>query len=72
MDERLEIDLTLGREYIKHFRNGDKTIEGRVNKGVFRRLKESDVVSFYEKRHPKNTVVCEIVERQEYPNVSST
>jgi ASC-1-like (ASCH) protein len=49
MEERLEIDLTLGREYIEHFRNGDKIIEGRVNKGVFRRLKKGDFVRVFTK-----------------------
>lgn len=54
-------EFTLRRKYIELIKSGDKTTEGRINSGGFRRLKEGDKVRFFDGREPEFSVLCEIL-----------
>jgi len=60
-----EYRLTLKNPYLGQIKSGTKTIEGRINSGIMRRLRDGDIINFY--NHSDN-VTCRIVRITSYPS----
>lgn len=45
----LEYNMTIKMPWFKHIRNGVKTVEGRLNKGLFARLNIGDIITWVHK-----------------------
>lgn len=56
----------LKKIYIHQIRGGSKTIEGRINKGLFAKVKEGDHIRFYYYQNAKDDVVCQIIKKYSY------
>lgn len=52
---------TLMKKYIHQIKSGGKTIEGRVNSGMFLNFKEGDTVRFFYMANTSDDVTCRIV-----------
>lgn len=53
-------EITLREPYLSQIRNGQKTIEGRINGGIVLNYKAGDTIRFFEGRNPLNEVICRI------------
>lgn len=54
------LGITLKKVYIHHIRAGRKTIEGRVNSGMFRNLREGRLVRFFYFHDQTDDVICKV------------
>ena len=54
-------EFTLRRRYIELIKSGEKTTEGRINSGGFRKLNEGDRVIFFDGKEQSVNVLCEII-----------
>jgi len=59
-------EVTLRKEYIHKIQKGTKTIEGRINSGIFSRLFRGQKIRFFYTQNPQDDVVCEIVKINKY------
>lgn len=69
-DERMK-ECTLKPEYIEYIQNGQKTVEGRINSGMFKNFKGGEHVRFFNAADPLNDVVCEITGVATYADFES-
>jgi ASC-1-like (ASCH) protein len=60
--------MTLRKKYIHQIKSRKKTIEGRINSGVFLRYKKGDTIRFFYQQDPSDDVICEIEAIREYPS----
>jgi ASC-1-like (ASCH) protein len=58
--------ITLRKKYIYQIRNGQKTVEGRINTGVFSYCKVGDRMRFFYFQDSKDDVVCYITRINKY------
>jgi ASC-1-like (ASCH) protein len=49
---------TLKKQYIKLIQSGQKTIEGRINSGMFKAFREGDRVRFFYTQSPHDDALC--------------
>ncbi|CAE7536471.1 unnamed protein product [Symbiodinium natans] len=56
-------ELPIMRKYLEQIRRGQKTVEGRINSGQFRRYREGDMVTFI---NQNQRVPCRITGIQVY------
>ncbi len=63
----MKYEISISEPWFTHIANGDKTIEGRLKKGVFQNLQEGDIVLWYikEKKYTHN-VLTQIIDIKEY------
>lgn len=61
--QRTAHEVTLKRPFITQIRSGKKTIEGRINSGMFRRFRQGDTVRFFS---GADGVRCEITAIRSY------
>ena len=59
------IDVPLKQVYLAQIKSGRKTVEGRVDNGMFKRMQEGSTVKFF---NQTDSVICEIVKRTHYPS----
>lgn len=60
-----EVFITIKEPWFTYIKDGKKTIEGRINKGLFNRIQPGTVVNF---KNGFNTVKVKITSKQEYPS----
>ncbi len=58
--------ITLYPKYINFMRTGKKTVEGRCNTGMFKKINVGDSISFFSKKDSNNEITMEVVEKREY------
>lgn len=66
--ERPTHSATLMKKYIHQIRDGGKTIEGRINTGMFLRFKAGETVRFFYTSNPSDDVTCRIVKVAAFSN----
>jgi ASC-1-like (ASCH) protein len=59
-------ECTLKKQYIQMIQQGRKTVEGRINSGMFKGYKKYDKVRFFYPQDPQDDVTCEIEDAVPY------
>ncbi len=52
--------LTMSKIYIQQIRNGEKTVEGRISKGVILKYLPGDKIRFYYYSNAKDDLTCQL------------
>jgi ASC-1-like (ASCH) protein len=64
-NERIK-QCTLKKQYIHMIQNGRKTVEGRINSGMFKSYKKDDLVRFFYQQDLQDDVTCKIEDAVPY------
>ena len=64
--EKKPKECTLKKQYIHMIQNGKKTVEGRINSGMFKGYKKGDLVRFFYQQNPQDDVTCKIEDAVPY------
>lgn len=67
IQESYNYEFTLQKKYLDFIKQGKKTVEGRINSGLFQQVKKGDRIKFFNNKNPKEFVICEVVFINEYP-----
>ncbi len=70
IDSSRPVPVTLKKVYIHQIRNGAKTIEGRVNNGMFTRIQVGSVVRFFYMANAADDVHCRVTKVHRYTSFS--
>lgn len=62
------LQVTLRKIYIHAIRDGRKTVEGRVNGGMFKNLSVGRTMRFFYFANTQDDVVCRVVRINQYPS----
>jgi ASC-1-like (ASCH) protein/GNAT superfamily N-acetyltransferase len=62
------LEVTLKKLYVKAIQDGSKTVEGRINSGMFRNLKVGQTIRFFSSYLPEDQVTCKITGLNSYPS----
>ena len=54
------VEVTLKKIYVNQIKRGDKTIEGRINSGMFNKLKAGDKLRFFYFQNQQDDAICKI------------
>ncbi len=60
------LGITLKKVYIEQIRRGVKTVEGRINSGMFKNIKEGRLVRFFYLSNQADDVVCRVTKIAAY------
>ena len=60
------LGITLKKMYIEQIRRGVKTVEGRINSGMFKNIKEGRLVRFFYMSNQADDVVCRVTKIAAY------
>jgi ASC-1-like (ASCH) protein len=72
IDETIKkpVEVTLKKIYVNQIKRGDKTIEGRINSGMFNKLKTGDKLRFFYFQNQQDDVICKIKNIKHYKSFS--
>jgi ASC-1-like (ASCH) protein/N-acetylglutamate synthase-like GNAT family acetyltransferase len=59
---------SIKKQYLELIRRGTKTVEGRINSGMFARLKVSGIIQFF---NGKDKVRCEVIKINQYTSFAA-
>ena len=59
-------DVTLMKKYMLMIKDGSKTVEGRINAGLFRGVRQGDTIRFFCKARPNDGVTVRVEEIRPY------
>lgn len=60
------VEATLKKVYVNQIQSGLKTIEGRVNSGIFKNFQEGTQIRFFYPQAPQDDVICKIIKINRY------
>ena len=66
-NHKFDFRIPLRNEYILDIKKGKKTIEGRLNKGIFKRIKQNSIIQFFSN---KNTISVRVENIKYYNDFS--
>ena len=52
------------KKYIHYIQSGEKTVEGRINSGMFKNIHERDLLRFFYMANPHDDVYCKVLEKR--------
>ncbi len=58
--------LYVEKAYVPLIREGQKTVEGRLNKEKYQTMKPGDILAFCVKREPSDTTFCKVLRLRTY------
>lgn len=62
------IQVTLKKIYVHQIQNGVKTVEGRINSGMFKNMKIGDKIRFFYFQNQSDDATCTITDIKKYKN----
>jgi len=65
LDKKMK-QCTLKKQYIHMIQDGRKTVEGRINSGMFKSYKKDDLVRFFYMQNQQDDVTCKIEDAVPY------
>lgn len=60
------MEVTLKKKYVNQIQSGRKTVEGRINSGMFRGIQAGTRIRFFYKQNQRDDAVCEVLSVQKY------
>jgi ASC-1-like (ASCH) protein len=64
--QKRTLEFNMKRKYLKQIISGEKTKEGRINSGPFKKVYQGDKIKFFNDSSPYISALCEISEVNKY------
>jgi ASC-1-like (ASCH) protein len=69
LDMKNQIQVHVSEPWFSLIKSGQKVVEGRLNKGLFSKIKINDTLVMFhmdKKTHKKTSFVCKVIDKKEY------